>query len=153
MLLKDKVKDCKKSSEKTELIKGKSATIISNITGSSHAVGTKVKLVQYQTGSTLVVIYKIEGDTNLHTKQEKEFELSPETKKELQNSLLSLEKSIKTIQDEQVLIKSRIKFMEDNGIEEYDETTFKTFHVLNLLEQKHLSKIEKAKLISTLLKE
>ena len=134
MLLKDKVKDCKKSSEKTELIKGKSATIISNTTGSSHAVGTKVKLVQYQTGSTLVVIYKIEGDTNLHTKQEKEFELTPETKDELQKSLLELDKSIDKIQDEKVLIKSRIQFMEENDIEEYDEIIFKTFHAFNLLE-------------------
>lgn len=64
----------------------------------------------------------------------------------LKTSILDIEKQLKTNN-------IKISFMKDNRVEDFDETDFKVFETLNLLENENLSKVDKAKAIAKLIKE
>lgn len=61
-----------------------------------------------------------------------------------------IKKDIKEKQEEINDLKLKLKFIEENGLEEYDENVFKSFKVLQLLSTSK-SDIEKAKIIAELI--
>jgi hypothetical protein len=77
--------------------------------------------------------------------------LEPDTKEEILESIKEVESEIRTKNSEISNLKSKLKFMEDNGLEEFDEDQFKVFRTLELIDSKELSKIEMAKEIAKLI--
>ena len=63
-----------------------------------------------------------------------------------------LESRIKLLKEEISELNSKLDFMNEHKLEEYDSDTFKAFSVLKLVDNKKLSTIDKAKLIAELIK-
>lgn len=63
-----------------------------------------------------------------------------------------LESRIKSLKEEIAELNSKLDFMNEHKLEEYDADTFKAFSVLKLVDNKKLSTIDKAKLIAELIK-
>jgi hypothetical protein len=77
--------------------------------------------------------------------------LEPYTKEEILESIKEVESEIRTKNSEISNLKSKLKFMEENGLEEFDEDQFKVFRTLELIDSKELSKMEMAKEIAKLI--
>ena len=73
-----------------------------------------------------------------------ELEICPETREEIGKTISELQIQI----DEE---NSKLQFMKENNIEEFDETQYKVFKTLSTLEDKNLSAMEKSKLIASLI--
>lgn len=67
-------------------------------------------------------------------------------KQELIDKTNSIKKEIAELQ-------TKLKFIQDNKLDNFDETQFKTYKVLQLLKNRKLSDIERAKLIASLVNE
>jgi hypothetical protein len=63
-----------------------------------------------------------------------------------------LTSKIKSLKEEITELNSKLDFMNEHKLEEYDADTFKAFSVLKLVDNKKLSTIDKAKLIAELIK-
>lgn len=74
------------------------------------------------------------------------------SKNDFEEEIESLKSTINDINLEIDNINSKIKFMKDIGLEEFDEETFKSFKILELIEKSKMSKIDKAKKISEIVK-
>lgn len=75
-------------------------------------------------------------------------ELVAQTKEELGKELKKLRASFKKTETE---LKNKIKFLEETNSEAYDDNAFKVYVTLTALEDTKTSKIEKAKLIASLI--
>jgi hypothetical protein len=73
-----------------------------------------------------------------------DLELTPVTREEIEKEISELQAKIKEEQE-------KLKFMDDNKVEEFDETQFKVFQTLATLDNKELSALEKSKLIASLI--
>lgn len=62
----------------------------------------------------------------------------------------NLDGQIKNIQKEIIEVDAKIDFMVSNNIEEFDETQFKAYRILQLTKDENLSDLEKSKLIAEL---
>lgn len=67
------------------------------------------------------------------------------------SSLEYMEKQIKTLQEEIKTLETQIEFCKTLGTTEYDETEFKVYQTLALMEDKQLTKAQKVKLISKII--
>ena len=74
-----------------------------------------------------------------------------QTVEELTNELTSIDTQIQEAKEQQAEIKAKIKFMKENGLKEFDDTDFKVYAVLKVLE-KGASTLDMAKAISALIK-
>jgi len=68
----------------------------------------------------------------------------PITKLELEQDLVILEEQIR-------LVNVKLAYMKETGAEEFDENEFKVFNTLSILDEKKLSKLDKAKAIAALI--
>src|ERR1035437_787587 len=80
-----------------------------------------------------------------------ELEICPETREEIEKTIEEIGKTISELQIQIDEENSKLKFMKENNIEEFDETQYKVFKTLFTLEDKNLSAIEKSKLIASLI--
>jgi hypothetical protein len=78
--------------------------------------------------------------------------LEPDTKEEILESIKEVQNEIETKNSEISNLRSKLKFMEENGLEEFDEDQFKVFRTLELIDSKDLSKMEMVKEIAKLIK-
>ena len=78
--------------------------------------------------------------------------INPKTKRDL--FLDQIEKAKDKIEATKAFIcetESKIKFMDELGVEEFDENEFKAYHTLLLIEKSDMTTIEKAKAIAKLI--
>jgi hypothetical protein len=66
-------------------------------------------------------------------------------------SIAELVIELESKEKEIVLIKSQIAYMQENKLEIFDSNEFKVWNTLNLLEDKKMSKLEKAKAIARMI--
>lgn len=73
------------------------------------------------------------------------------TKEDLLKEIEDIKKEIKEKESEINNLNTKITFLEESGLAEYDEDTYKVFIALTTIENKKLSKLEKAKVVSDLI--
>jgi hypothetical protein len=79
--------------------------------------------------------------------------LIAQTEEELLAEIKALEKSKKDIDKEIELCKNKIEFIKETGSKEFNENEFKAFNVLKTIDNGKLTRIEKARLIASLVSE
>lgn len=143
----------KSQQEANNALTGKTVKIIGNKTGYDTPIGTIVKIshVVNYLPNNCYAYYTYNGNPLYAFLQD--IEICPLTKEQLEESIKDLNNSIKELEDLKKVTLSKIEFISENGLEEFDENTFKSFHVLKMLDDNKLSRIEKAKLISKLVSE
>jgi len=119
---------------------GKSITIQSNRGGHGYVIGSSVNIT-HATVSTNGMIRV----NNIWSLYPDEFSYGPRTKAEIKKDIASLQKEITALE-------ANLEFMEETGLEEYDETEVKVYQTLKLLKQDNLSDVDKTKLIAGLIK-
>lgn len=157
MTLLEKIKNMK-TSEITAYVKDKKFKVISNASGSRVPVGEYVTITGVSKSNNLY------GGTTLGTKRllnnatagwcglsellcpSSTIKSLLEENEYINNEILKLKESISNNN-------IRIKFMRTNKLKEFDDTDFKIFKTLEALEDGKLSKLDKVKLISSLIKE
>lgn len=139
-------------------VSGKKVKIISNSIGQHGIpVGDTGTIIKYN-GSPQAPYYgsfTVQGPASTGapwTVYGSEFKFGESKLKDLQEEVKSIENEILESKKQIEVIQQKIAFMVDQGLEEYDEDTFKAFSILKMLDDKKLSNIDKAKLISTLVK-
>ncbi len=127
-----------------EIKVGKVYEVISRTSGHNVPIGSKVTILQRSGGG---VAYGGTWTTKefpaygvIYGNDLKESSVTP----------ADIKKDIKEKQEEIDDLKLKLKFIEENGLEEYDENVFKSFKVLQLLSTSK-SDIEKAKIIAELI--
>ena len=73
------------------------------------------------------------------------------TKDDILNNIEDIEKNIKSLKRDIADEKLKLEFLKETKSKEFNENEFKAFKTLSLLENDSLSKIEKARLIATLI--
>lgn len=81
-----------------------------------------------------------------------EIEIMPYTEEEINNEISSYEKNILNFKEKIETLEMKKKFMKDNNLDFFSETEYKVFKTLETLENENISAIEKAKLISEMIK-
>lgn len=78
-------------------------------------------------------------------------------KQEIQEDIVQLKQELidktKSIKEQIADLEVKLKFMNENKLDDFNETEFKAYKVLQLLKDKKLSDIERAKLIASLVNE
>lgn len=141
----------KSMKEMQDLLQGKKITIISNLSGSQIPEGTKTKVMlcySPTTGNAYVTTEARPGSCVYMN----EFKLGGDTIPDLEEETLDLEKEIVAKKSEIELNKAKIKFMKAHKLTEFDETDFKVYETLELLENTSITKVERAKAIAKLIK-
>lgn len=75
------------------------------------------------------------------------------TKEELEEEKEKFEEEKEKLECDLESIESKLKFMEEHGLEEFDEEEYKVYKTLNVIEDDNKSRKEKAKEISKLIKD
>lgn len=88
------------------------------------------------------VLKKVGGDTITSLEEQR-------TK--LDSQILNLKSQMLNLQSQIWDIEDKIKFIEETGLEEFDENIFKAYQVLSIIENENMTKIQKLKTISTLI--
>ena len=148
-----KINNFKSQKDANNTLIGKKLKVIGNTASHGQPIGAIITVagIQYPTTNNPVFTAVCNGTVRHFNYADVEaFSLTID---DLQEDITRLCKEIEESKKEQEMIAAKIKFMHSNGLEEYDENTFKAFHTLELLDNKKLSKIEKAKLISKLISE
>jgi hypothetical protein len=70
----------------------------------------------------------------------------------VENDLKGLEAEKADLEAQLAVVESKIQFVKDNGLEEYDEKTFKIYQALSVIETTD-DKLEKAKKLAELVKD
>jgi len=99
--------------------------------------GSAVKSIKLDSGEILydvgyTVLEKVEDDTGT----------------QLDKMLASLKEILKKAES----LKSKIYFMEETGAETFDKTQYQVYQTLKMMKEKDLSDLEKAKMISDMIK-
>lgn len=81
-----------------------------------------------------------------------EMKLDTDTIESIQEDITSSLEVIENAQTEIEILQSKIKFMKDNKLKEFDETDFKVYAVLDQLEDMSLTKLQRAQTIIKLVK-
>ena len=140
-------------------IKNKKFKVILNTSGSGIPIGEIIEFMGIQGTKTYLRGLKTVGlvrlSSNLSTGAWCYFDelvlVSPITITELEEEIVDKKKQILGLEKSIIEDNLKIKFMKENNIEEFSEDEFKVYKTLELLDNKKLSKIEKAKLISSLI--
>ena len=67
------------------------------------------------------------------------------------STLSEIQEELKEAKEVVDLLTAKIAYMKETGAEEFDENEFKVFNTLSILDEKKLSKLEKAKAIAALI--
>ena len=81
----------------------------------------------------------------------KDVEIIPLTKLNLQELTIDIDNKISELNKEKNLIEDKITYLEETGSKEFDETEYKVYQTLKLLNVNNLTDIDKAKLIAQLI--
>lgn len=157
MKIEELIKTYKTISNISKAVSGKKVKIIDN-TRSGHGLlpGSYGTIIKYN-GSPQAPYYgsfTVSGELGTGapwTVYGTELKFSGDTKEEIENEISEINKTIITLNKEIDQLKAKLVFMKEQKLEVFDENTFKAFQTLSLLDNKKLSKIEKAKLISDLI--
>jgi hypothetical protein len=122
----------------TENLIGKKIKVKSNLSGHGILLGT-IGIIEKVQGSQVY----LKG--NPSWLDNRDFEIIPITREEIQKNILSLQEKVKSEQE-------KLQFMSDNNVDEFDETQYKVFRTLATLDNKDISDMEKSKLIADLIK-
>lgn len=132
-----------------------------NINNCNIKVKILIKIIGYKIGDIITIRSINMGDPDyfyddinykgkvFYSNQIKEIDM---TKKEIEEENEGLLEDIQIIKNKIEENKSKIKFMKENKLDKFDETDFKVFKTLETLDMPNLSNIEKAKIISELIK-
>lgn len=147
-------KGLRNSHEIATFLNGKRVEVISSVGNHNYgSVGTKftVDIVPgYESCNQLTGNY-LNGPTSNGISM-KYLVIVAQTVDELTQELNECENNIKEIEIQKQALKAKIKFMKDNSLKEFDDTDFKVYAVLKVLE-KGASTLDTAKAISKLIKE
>ncbi len=80
-----------------------------------------------------------------------EMKFEDDTIESIEESIKDLKKSIDEQKEEVKVLESKIKFMEENKLDTYDENVFKAYHTLSIISE-GTTTMEKAKAIAELFK-
>lgn len=137
--------------------KGDKFKIINSAHGHSYGpIGTICTAnISFTFDSKDCSIYALaKGKNSIYADQ---FILTVTNKQEIQKEIVELKKELvdktKSIKEQIANLEIRLKFMNENKLDNFDETEFKAYKVLQLLKDKKLSDIERAKLIASLVNE
>lgn len=121
-------------------ISGKSIKILSNRSSHGYIVGSTVPVTTAapSTNGTVRI-------NNIWSLYPDEFSYGPVTRKDIQEQVDSLNKEIS-------VLKGYLEFLDETGLETYDETEVKVYQTLKVLKQSG-SDLEKTKLIAALIKD
>jgi hypothetical protein len=81
-----------------------------------------------------------------------EVKILPYTKINLQELSRDINIKISELSKENDLIEDKITYLEETKLEEFDETEYKVYQILKLLNVSNITDIEKAKLIADMIK-
>lgn len=112
--------------------KGRNYKVIANRSGHGYSIGSIVKCTSVN--NTYVVVNSIFFYSD-------DLGLAIETREDLQESLTNILKQKSEIED-------KLTYINEVGNETFDENEYKTYKTLTLLDNKKLSKIEKARIIA-----
>lgn len=130
------------SSSNTYLQKGYKFKVTAITPGYEHLGGYLSVHVQSSKGGSWInggVVYGVE------------LKSVPTTQKELLKEVADIEQEIEEKKSEIENLNTKIQFLESSGLLEYDEDTFKVFQAITIIENRKLSKLEKAKVIGELI--
>lgn len=143
------------------LINRKVRVIGNALSSNGMNVGTSIGIAQpFSTIGSIVTVKNIShGNPNyIYIKEnmniyflEKDIDTSY-TKEMIEEEISNFEKEIVKFEKEISSLRDKQKFMDDNGLTEYDEDQFKVYKTLSVLEQKETSQMEKAKIIADLIR-
>lgn len=148
-----KLNGFKSQKEANTALVGKQLKVIGNTAGHNVSMGTIITVlrVNYPTTPNPVYIANVNGGNRSFYIED--VELCPLTIEQISDAIKALDTEIEANKKEQEVLRSKIKFMQENKLDVYDEDTFKVYHTLKLLDNDKLSKIEKSNLISQLIKQ
>ena len=149
----NKLNGFKSQKEANKALVGKQLKVIGNTAGHQVPINTIITVasVNYPTTPNPVYVAVVNGSNRNFNIEDVEF--CPLTIEQIQEAIKDLDTEIEANKKEQEVLRSKIKFMQENKLDVYDEDTFKVYYTLNLLDNDKLSKIEKSKLISQLIKQ
>ena len=117
---------------------GKKVKIVKNTANHNQPIGSTGTITSTNSG---MVRLKEFPSWNFYPQ---DLELLPQTREEIEKEIASLKEKIKSEQE-------KLDFMNENKVEEFDETQYKVFQTLKTLEDKNLSPIERSKIIAGLI--
>jgi len=119
-----------------ELKVGRRAKVLNNALG--VPVGTTGKITTSNSSGILL-------DSCPHKSFiSQELEIASYTVKDIQEEISCLEKEITCQQ-------SKLQYMTENGLEEFDENQYKVFQTLKTLDNKEITQVQKSKIIAELI--
>lgn len=141
----------KKLTSWKDLKKGTKFKIIKNTSGHNYPLETIFTLSRdgESKESMSDIAKEFPGGNFVHIK---EVQLYPRTIPQLRQEKSDLIKKLSTITLEIDVIEDKIKYMIEHKLEEFDEEEYQIFQMLEIVECPNLSKFEKVKLISNLIK-
>ena len=128
--------------------KGQKFKVIGNSNNHNYPMGT-ILTIKRNIATTFQSFNDIAEEIHGNQIQIKDMELVSFNLKEMKESLDVLEKNYLKNKKE---LSYKIKFCEENDLDEYDENIFKVLKTLSTL-KKNMSDIEKAKIIANLIKQ
>jgi hypothetical protein len=128
----------KTTADVTKLLKGKKVRVISNGSGSGLKIDTITTILRGSSSVTQCITAAGGGWCFLHELEEVEV-----TVQDLKDSNLIIDEEIAKLAQQKLDTISKIKFMEENNIDIYDENIFKTLEILKTLDKK-TTNIQKA---------
>lgn len=135
--------------EQAKLMIGKSIRIIGCTSGHNYgAVGSIVKIYCWNNNNGGYV----QINQNYSSIMLADMEILPQTIAELLEEKELNDKAIAGLQQDKLDIDSKIAFMKENNVDEYDEELYKVTQVLKKLDDGSLTGIERAKAIASIIK-
>lgn len=118
---------------------GSKCKVVANRAGHQSMIGDIITIVSYS-GAYYV------GKETSNSYAQLDLQSVAMTVGEITKEISSLKKEVETLE-------AKKRFIAEVGIEEYDETLFKTMRILETMEAKKGTKLEKAKIIAKLIDE
>lgn len=137
----------KKKMEKKFLKKGTKIKVNKDTCHHHYVIGSTLTFVKYHDDDKLL-IYVEEGSAYLRLD---DFDVALMTIDSFKEKLVILDNEIKKLTEEKNVIQTKIDYMVENKITEYNESQYKIYQTLKTLENCDISSIEKAKIISELM--
>lgn len=155
MKIEDIIKKSKTNANITKELAGKKVTYAANIysSGQGIAIGTKVTIVNCQGSlqSPYLGYFMVQTPIGQRTVYGCELKFEADSIESIKEDIKDLKKSIDEQKEEVKVLESKIKFMEENKLDTYNENVFKAYHTLSIISE-GTSTMDKAKAIAELFK-
>lgn len=155
MKIEDIIKKNKTNANITKALAGKKVTFTTSIysAGQGITIGTKVTIINCQGSlqAPYLGYYSVQTPIGVRSVYGCELKLEGDTIESIKEDIKDLKKSIEEQKEEVKVLESKIKFMEENKLESYDENVFKAYHTLSIISE-GTTTMEKAKAIAELFK-